>query len=203
MDQVDVTKPLLALSCGLDGAFSTPGAKQDQLAAALIVVARFLQAVISLEHAATFDELSSAIADLTTGAVHPWLMPARDAARRDPSQLWRGRASAVVALEALYAAGTSPLETAARKLIRNYPKIKLLGGGKLKKQADFSTLLQWRKEFSSGRVKDDDAKELFSAGRELIQKFSRDREKLRAIVADRARAAARAAGVFAPTSNTP
>jgi hypothetical protein len=103
----------------------------------------------------------------------------------------------VVALEALHEAGT-PLETAARELLRRHKGIALLGGGKLKHQAGISTLLTWRKQFSSGRVGDFEANELFSAGRELIRKFSGDVAQLHRIADDRARSASAAGGVFAP-----
>jgi|ERR1700724_3439678 hypothetical protein len=198
----DVTEPLVELSRGLDEAFNNPGEKQEQFAAALIVIARFLKKVISREHADKFHELSSVFANLGTGAVHPWVQPPKNKRRHDPSQLWRARASAVVALEALHAAGMS-LETAARDLMRRYKGITRLGGGKLKKQAGISTLLTWRKEFSSGRVGDFEAKELFSAGRELIEQFSGDVARLREIADDEARSASTVGGVFAPNSNTP
>jgi hypothetical protein len=199
---LDVTEPLVELSHGLDEAFNNPGDKQLQLAAAFIVIARFLSKAISAEHAGIFHELSSAFANLGTGAIHPWLKPSKYKPRHDPSQLWRARASAVVALEALHEAGT-PLETAARELLRRHKGIALLGGGKLKHQAGISTLLTWRKQFSSGRVGDFEANELFSAGRELIRKFSGDVAKLHRIADDRARSASAAGGVFAPHSNTP
>jgi hypothetical protein len=145
---LDVTEPLLELSRGLDEAFDNPGDKPLQFAAALSVVATFLSKAISRKHANEFFELSSAFANLATGSFHPWLRPPKGIAPHDPSQLWRGRASAVVALEALHAAG-EPLETAARELLRRHKGITRLGGGKLQKQAGTSTLLTWRKEFSS------------------------------------------------------
>lgn len=204
MDPVDVTGPLVALLRGLDEVFGTPGSKQNQFAAALVVVARFMQDTISIEHANSFFELSSAIANLQTGSVHPWLAPARDVARRDPSQLWRGRASAVVALEALCVARAPiDIKAAARELLRNHAGISRLGGGKLKRQAGVSTLMNWHKEFSAGRVKDVEANDLFSAGRELIQTLTGNAEKLCELAENRARAAVAAAGVFAPRSNTP
>jgi hypothetical protein len=144
---LDVTGPLIELSRGLDEAFDNRGDKPLQFAAALIVIATFLSKIRS-KHANEFFELSSGIANLTTGSVHPWLRSQKGMARHDPSQLWRGRASVVVAREALHEAGMS-FETAARELLRDHKGIALLGGGKLKKQAGISTLLTWRKEFSS------------------------------------------------------
>jgi hypothetical protein len=199
---LDVTEPLIELSRGLDEAFDNPGDKPLQFAAALMVIATFLSKAISSKHANEFFELSSAIANLTTGSVHPWLRSPKGIARHDPSQLWRGRASAVVALEALHAAGDSR-ETAARDLLRRHKGIARLGGGKLQKQAAISTLLTWRKEFSSNRVRDDEANELFSFGRELIQENSGKTDRLRQIADERGRAASQAAGVFDPRSNTP
>jgi hypothetical protein len=197
---LDVTKPLVALSEGLDEAFNNGGAKQLQVSAGLIVVACFLRDVISPQHADTFFELSSAFGDLTCGAVHPWLASAGK--KRDSSQLWRGRANAVIALEALNIPGTDP-KTLARELIRKHSAIGKLGGGKLKKRATFSTLLQWQKDFSSGRVKNFEAQELFSMGREFINKYKHSPEELRRMADRSLRAVSTAASVFTPASNTP
>jgi hypothetical protein len=162
-----VTKPLLALARELDRAFEdvahSDGDKREQLAVALMTIAKFLAEVISPQHANVLFELGSAIADLNSGAVHSLLDPPKDIARRDSSQTWRSRANAVLAVEALYATG-SPLDLAAGDVLRMIQQH--LGG---EPRGSVGTLLTWRKEFSAGRVKNDEANELFAVGRELIQ----------------------------------
>lgn len=115
-DPIDVTKLLVELSRGLDQAFEpavqSDAYKREQLAAALLVVARFLAKTIGRAPASEIFDLGSAIADLNSGAVHPLLGPPTDIPRRDPSQTWRARVNAVLAVDALHVTG-SPLPFAA------------------------------------------------------------------------------------------
>lgn len=124
-----------------------------------------------------------------------------DVARRDPSQTWRARANAVLAVEALHATGT-PLSLAAGDVLR---MIKQHTGRK--PGVPGRTLLIWRREFSVGRM-NDEAKELFDLGRNLIEALRsaqalRGARALRQFADERAQAAGKVDGVFGPPPNTP
>jgi hypothetical protein len=200
-DPIDVTKLLVELSRGLDQAFEpavqSDAYKREQLAAALMVVARFLAKTIGRAPASEIFDLGSAIANLNSGAVHPLLGPPTDIPRRDPSQTWRARVDAVLAVDALHVTG-SPLPFAARDVLR---MIKRHTGREPGMSVEM--LLNWRKEVSAGRIKNAEARELLDVGRELIQARRSDTRALRQIAVRRAEAAGKADGVFAPPPNTP
>jgi hypothetical protein len=65
------------------------------------------------------------------------------------------------------------------------------------------TLLTWRKEFSAGRVKNDEANDVFAVGRELVQARCGDTQYLRQFAIGRVKAAGKVDGVFGPAPNTP
>src|SRR6202521_3704052 len=143
----------------------TVGNERERHAAALVRVAQFFCALGDRRLGDRFFELSSAIAELSQGTLHPLLRQARPQSRpADPSQLWR--AHVALALEALIRTGLSPSEAAA-EVARKVPKIGNLAGAKARMSKLPTTMLGWRKQISAGRVKNFQAKEL------LQEAFSR------------------------------
>ena len=87
----------------------TAGDERERYAAALIKVAQFFSDQGSRRLGDRFFELSSAVAELNEGTIHPLLRPVRSPNRpAEPSQRWRARARVALALEALIRSGLSP-----------------------------------------------------------------------------------------------
>ncbi len=142
--------------------------ERERYGPALVVVAQFFSGLGDRRIGDRFFELASAITDLNTGTVRPLLQPARaDNRRADTSQVWRARARAVLALEALVRSGIARKAAAAR-LARNANAAKL-GGAKAKTSNLETTILGWRKGLSEGRIKNFEGRELLLAGREKIR----------------------------------
>jgi|ERR1700674_194565 len=151
----------------------TVGNERERHAAALVRVAQFFCALGDRRLGDRFFELSSAIAELSQGTLHPLLRQARPQSRpADPSQLWRARARVALALEALIRTGLSPSEAAA-EVARKVPKIGNLAGAKARMSKLPTTMLGWRKQISAGRVKNFQAQELLQEGLERMRGLTR------------------------------
>jgi hypothetical protein len=169
--------------------------KREQYAAALIVLAKFFDGIGRHGEGRLFFELASALADRNKGVTHPLLdadLPEEVARAPDPSRIWRARANAVLALEALIATGESPAAAAAKIATAN-ESLSFLAGAKAGPMKN--TLLNWRKQFRKKGVKIFEATELFEAGRDLIEARKGNTAELHAIFRDQVlRALAVAAG---------
>jgi hypothetical protein len=113
-------------------------------------------------------ELGSALIDLNDGAVKSIFKPPAEIARREPTHIWVDRADVASAVEALHAAGMS-LKDASQLILRNYKSIEKLG-----QKVEWQTLVNWRKEFSAGRVKNEVANEVFIGNREVVRVLEGD-----------------------------
>jgi hypothetical protein len=209
-EPVDVTAPLLELLRGIDFAFeqksggpATPQSKQEQYAAALAAVGRFLMK-IDPAHADHFFELSDAFADLSTGSRPVILRPKKERSAPNPTQIEAAKANIAFALDALISLGETP-EKAAKTLLAKFPHLKNLAGPKSHRPdyAWHKTILEWRKTLSApSRKKNALAAEIFAAGRELIDFLMKAerRTDLEAQALGRAKRAERV-GVFLAGSN--
>jgi hypothetical protein len=138
---------------------------KDRRANALTAVGFFFDQMRE-PSAAAFHELSSALRDLNRGTVHPLLQPTRtDNRPPEPSGLWRARACGVLALEALICSGRTPADAAA-EIARKFPHLSHLAGAR--SNAFGRTVLNWRKEFHSKRVKNKEAATFFAYGIDQI-----------------------------------
>jgi hypothetical protein len=113
-------------------------------------------------------ELSSALLDLNDGAVKSIFKPPAGIARREPTHIWIDRADVASAVEALHAAGMS-LKDASQLILRTYKSIEKLG-----QKVKWQTLVNWRKEFSAGRVKNEVANEVFIGNRKVVRVLEGD-----------------------------
>src|SRR5262249_13410845 len=141
---------------------------RECLANALVNVGQFFTTLAGRLIGDRFFELGSALADLNIGTVSPLLAPVSIGNRpADPSQLWRARARAALALEAFIRAGLSH-DDATAEIRRAFPRIRELAGARAKRSGLSAILSRWRKEFRARRIKNFEATELFSAGLERI-----------------------------------
>jgi hypothetical protein len=207
---VDVTAPLLELLRGIDSAFeqksdvpATPQLKQEQYAAALAGIGRFLMK-IAPAHADHFFELSDAFADQSIGARPVILRPKKGRSAPNPTQIEAAKANIAFALDALISLGKTP-ENAAKTLLVKFPHLKNLAGPKSHRPdyAWHKTILEWRKTLSApSRKKNELAAEIFAAGHDLINFLikAERRTELEARALGRAKHAERV-GVFLAGSN--
>jgi hypothetical protein len=207
---VDVTVPLLELLRSIDFAFeqksrgpATPQSRQEEYAAALAGIGRFLMK-IDPTHADDFFELSDAFADQSIGSRPVVLRPKKVRSAPNPTQIEAAKAYIAFALDALISLGETP-KTAAKTLITKFPCIKELAGPK-SHRPDYEwpkTILEGRKTLSApSRKKNALAVEIFAVGRDLIDfliKAGRQSE-LKARALSRAKYAERV-GVFLAGSN--
>jgi hypothetical protein len=207
---IDLTEPLLKLVNGVRTAFDLEQELQSvesdrtRYAAALMVIAGFLARIAGEKYGSRFFELGSAIADLNDGALHPLLAPPTQKGRPSPSQTWRGRANAVLAIQALAKCKVKPSD-AATEILREFPKIANLASARTRRSVHASSvekiILEWRKRFSAGRIRNDEAVELFEVGRKLINSFKGNAPELKKFARGRGRAAERC-GVIGGSSFT-
>jgi hypothetical protein len=147
--------------------------ERRRLAGALWSVAAFLgKGGFDLPFAYRFFELGSAIEDLNLGIRSELLAPVAQGSRRspDPAKVWRARACAALALEALIKAGRKR-EAASKELIGRFPNIKHLlnkkrsAGGTVTK-----ALIEWRKKLRS--AKNWQVTEFYTLGNECIARLA-------------------------------
>jgi len=162
-----------------------------RLAEALFAVHDFIARFPSLgpKFAKSFGDLGTKIGDINSGAVHPLFVAPKDVQHRDPSELWCARANLVFAVNALVKCGKS-VPAAAAEVIGWHSTI-WVQSEEVKR-----TLLNWRKAFSAGRIKNEMANELFNVGREFIDAYADQPSFLYDRAKDRADAAAKVIGVF-------
>ena len=147
----------------------TDANERERYAGALVAVGQFFCALADRRLGDRFFELASAIGDLNNGTLHPLLQPVRaDNRRADTSQVWRARARAVLALEALVQAGLSQ-DAAAAQLARKCRGIAGLVGRRARTSSLQTTIVGWRKRLLAGRVKNFVGREVLLAGREKIR----------------------------------
>jgi hypothetical protein len=176
-----------------------PMNERERYAAALIVVAQYFSSVGEKQIANRFFELSSAIADLNNGTVHPILRPMRaDNRRADPSQLWRARARVALGLEALLRSGLNRSDATA-KIASQCSSIANLAGVKAKDSRLEITVFGWRRELKAGRVKNFEASELFSEGIKRIDLLA-SQQAYRKFAIRQFTEAAKSSCVFSPSS---
>jgi len=169
----DVTGSVIEMLEGVHRAFhQEPNAASDverereRYAAALISVAKFFDQIECYKEGARFFELSSAIADLNAGVRLALLTPVNTETRPpDTSSEWRAKASVVVAAEALIACGGQLKQV----LVEISKDLKV----------PTNTLANWRKEFRQDRIGNAQARDLFVAGRDLIEAIKGDPTHLR------------------------
>jgi hypothetical protein len=151
--------------------------ERERYAAALYSVALFFDRCKS-PFAGHFFELGSAILDLNSGAaVDSLLSPSRPANRRpDSSQLWRARARVALALHALMRSGKTQSD-AADEIEIKYQSLKGLVGHKAGMLS--KTVINWHKEFTSRRIKNWEASELFTLGKDILKSMHSSHELLR------------------------
>lgn len=197
---VDLTEPLLELVKGVRKAFDLEPDLQstendrDRYAAALIVVGNFITKIVGENYGNRFFELGSAIADLNTGALHPLLALPKQTGRPSPSQIWRGRANAALALHARASCKIKPSD-AAKEIVREFPKVANLASARTRRSVHAGSMekiiLEWRKRFSAGRIGNDEALELFEVGLKLINSLKGNVPELQKFARGRGRAAER------------
>jgi hypothetical protein len=147
-----------------------------------------------------FFDFASRLGDLDKGRKDdPLFHPAKIWDRhREASRRWRGKARAVLAIEALVAAGTRPGK-AASIIADRFPSLRRFAGPRASTSPLAVVLGNWRKEFNGGRVNDYEAELLFDEGlkkiRTLIAAGLRD-EVLK--IADNVDSAAELGGVLSP-----
>jgi hypothetical protein len=173
--------------------------ERERYGPALVVVAQFFSGLGDRRIGDRFFELASAITDLNTGTLHPLLHPARaDNRRADTSQLWRARARAVLALEALVRSGIAR-KAATAKLARTVNAAKL-AGAKAKTSNLQTTILGWRKGLLEGRVKNFEGRELLLAGRDKIRDLPKNDPRLVEFAEHQLAELAEPSGVLSPHS---
>lgn len=176
----------------------TVGNDRERLAVALFHVARFF-ANFHVPFADRFFELGSALADLNLGVRHDLMTPAVvDNRRSDSSQMWRARARVALALDALVRSG-QPLRDAAAKIARDHPHVMQLVRAKRDRAGLTDTIIDWRKKFRAGRLKNWEGLEFFAIGKEWIEKTSAP-DILAAFARDQLTAAIKFCGALSPNS---
>jgi len=141
------------------------GDLRERYATALTAVGFFFDQMRE-PYALAFHELNSALRDLNRGAIHPLLQATRtDNRPPEPSGLWRVRACVVLALEALICSKRTPTSAAA-EIAGRLPHLSQLAGARSK--ASGKTVLNWRKEFHSKRIKNKEAATYFAYGMDQI-----------------------------------
>ncbi len=197
---IDVTEPLRELVDGLNFSLNDPFSgvigEREQIAAALAVVARFLQKIDpDLTHASRFFDLGQIFSDLNEGARHPLIAPVSKRARPLTSEIQAAKAEIAFAADALIRLGETP-EGAARMILKERPEIENLAGQKSRNSNSEAalrrTILEWRRTLRSNRRKNDLAAEFFTAGQELTDSLLKAgrREELRKTAMGRVRHAA-------------
>jgi hypothetical protein len=197
---IDVTEPLHQLDDGVRKAFDLEPELQstendrERYAAALTVVAQIVTRFVGETYGDRFFELGSAIVDLNKGAVHPLFVLPKQKGRPSPSQIWRGRANAALALHALFKCKIKLLD-AAKEIVKEFPGIANLESERTSRSVRGGSLeriiIEWRKRFSANRIGNDEAAELFEVGRKLIDFHKNNIPELRKIARGRGRAAER------------
>jgi len=198
--RIDLTKPVHELADGVRKAFdlepelhSTEN-DRDRYAAALPVVARFITGIVGEKYGNKFFELGSAIADLNKGALHPLFTLPKQKGRPSPSQIWRGRANAALALDALVKCKIKPLD-AAKEIVKEFPGVANLASERTYRSVRGGSfeniIIEWRKRFNTNRIGNDEAAELFEVGRKLIDSLKNNIPELRKVARGRGRAAQR------------
>src|SRR5262249_10261700 len=149
----------------------------DRFAAALHYIALFFGRFHAAPIANRVFELGSMIADLNQGISNDLLTPSTpDNRRPDSSLLWRARARVVIGLDALIRAGRRQSD-AARDIERNFSELKKLVSAKrrsdgLVKVVLWKTIIDWRKRFASGSVKNSQAMIEYEIGKELVENLA-------------------------------
>jgi hypothetical protein len=157
-------------------------------ATVLVLVGKFVAIIDPDVPNKYFFELASALTDLNKGIVRPLTRPSPQRGRApDPSNRWRDRARVALALDAFMRSGLSKDGAAAEiaRTARKYSRLRRLAG---KKAGDFATtVIDWRSEFSAGRVDNFEATELFAEGSRRIGKMyaAGDLDELKRFAADR------------------
>jgi hypothetical protein len=204
---------LFELLHAIDAAFkqkldepATLQTEQARYVAATEAIGRFLLKIHS-PHADRFFDLSDTLADAAAGGRPPLLTFPKKRSVPNPTKIEAAKANVAFAVEALIALGERP-EDAAKILLRKFPGIKNLAGRK-SHRPDYpwhKIVLEWRKTLSApSRKKNALAAEIFTVGRELIEKYIAEgrRAELKARALGRARYAERVAqSVFVRRSNT-
>ena len=177
--RIDVTEPLIDMLRGIDLAFDqkpeeplTPATEQLRNAAALSAIGRFLLK-IDPKYADRFFDLGNALQDQSFGLRPPLLKPLKRRSAPNPTQIEAAKANVAFALDPLKELGEKP-EIAADRLVREFPDITNLAGGKSHRPNSSwaKTLIEWRKKLSARkRKKNELAAEIFQAGRELIAEW--------------------------------
>jgi hypothetical protein len=140
---------------------------------------RKVAVMLDLQIERRFVELGSAIRDLNSGNVHKVLRRTKSKGHQfDPTELWVMRARVVIGYEARLQATDEPVAEVAKKVEREFPSLeKLIRPQKtdlVLRVALSKTLKYWRKHFSAGKVKSDEAVTVYEVGREEIKKLAKD-----------------------------
>jgi hypothetical protein len=140
-------------------------------------------------YAKPFGDLGRNIQDINSGAVHP-IFRRPDIQHRDTSEVWCARANLVFAVNVIIELDGKSVPAAVAEVIGWQRKI--WGSSEKTKTA----LINWRKEFSARRIKNDMANDLYNVGSELIRSHIADPALLRTRAQDRVKAASKIDGVF-------
>jgi hypothetical protein len=186
----------------LDRARTAPDSERGRYVSELTAVATFISTFDKkLGH--RFFDLASRLGDLDKGRDEDALFIPKKIWDRhvEASRRWRGRARAILAIEALIATDVKPGK-ALEIIADRFPNLRELAGPKA--SASLATVLRnWRKEFSSGRVhvKNYEAELLYDEGLKRIKGLKaagRIHEIL--AIADNADIAASLGGVLSASS---
>jgi hypothetical protein len=183
----------------LNRARTAPDSERGRYVSELMAVATFIS-TFDKQLGHRFFEFASRLGDLDKGRDDDSLFHPEKIWDRHPdaSRRWRGKARAVLAIEALIATGTKP-GRAASIVADRFPNLRAFAGPKASVSPFAIVLGNWRKEFNSGRIKDCEAKLLFDEGLKGIKTLiaaGRRNEVLK--LADNVDSAAELGGVLSP-----
>jgi hypothetical protein len=153
----------------LNRARTAPDCERGRYVSELIAVATFIS-TFDKQLGHRFFEFASRLEDLDKGRDDdPLFIPKKIWDRHaEASRRWRGRARAVLAIEALIATGTKPGK-AASIVADRFPNLRASAGPRASASPLAIVLGNWRKEFHSGRIKDYKAALLFHEGLKKIK----------------------------------
>jgi hypothetical protein len=153
----------------LNRARSAPDSERGRYVSELTAVATFISTFDEqLGH--RFFDFASRLGDLDKGRDDDPLFHSAKIWDRHPeaSSRWRGRARAVLAIEALIATGTKPGK-ATSIVADRFQNLRAFAGPRASVSPLAVVLRNWRKEFNGGRIRDYEAELLFDEGVKKIK----------------------------------
>jgi len=187
----------------LNRARAAPDSERGRYVSELTAVATFIS-TFDRQLGHRFFDFASRLGDLDKGRDDDSLFhPAKIWDRHpDASRRWRGRARAVLAIEALIATGTKP-GRAASIVADRFPNLRAFASSRASVSPLAVVLGNWRKEFNGGRIRDHEAESLFDEGLKKIKTLiaaGLSNEVLK--IADDVDSAAELGGVLSPPRPT-